>query len=140
MADEARRLRQQAKRDRPVGWRLVLRGNPTGPATAGSDNRSARRRLATGWPRRLYLEVEQRWSHAPSEPLLRGLLLIGYLVLAGLVGTVVALVALAAGKSAATGFTVGVGLCFGLLALAVGYLCWGGLVDWWSRRDRPKPG
>jgi hypothetical protein len=139
MADQVRRQRRDSRRR---GWRILLFGNPMS-AAAKSEVRSGPpptlpTRLAFIWPRQFYRQVEDRWNYGPNEMLFRTMLLIVLLVLAGLLGGVAALVALATGHPASDGFTDGVLLTGLLVVVAVGYLSWGGLHGWLSRRRQAR--
>jgi hypothetical protein len=104
---------------------------PGPPPTVGA-------RLAVIWPRQFYRQVEERWNYGPSEGLFRALLLIAAVVLGSLLGGIAALVALATGHAAADGFAAGVILAAALFITAIGYLGWGGLIHWLSRRRQAR--
>lgn len=139
MGDEARRRRRDRRRESwRTGWRIVLLGKPV---SAAVPNRATTppttlARLAVSWPRQFYRQVEERWSYAPSEVLIRLLALLVALVFVSLIGGIVALVASAVGSAALGGFTIGVVLGFVLVVLALAYFGWGGCVDWFSRRRK----
>jgi hypothetical protein len=140
MGDEARRRRRDSWRN---GWRIVLLGNPTSAGASTAEDQPAiaptvLARLVVIWPRRLHRQFEERWSYAPSEVLFRVLLVTVYLVFDALIGGVAALVALATGNSASDGFIVGAVLACLLLILALAYLGWGELIDWWGRRRQGR--
>jgi len=74
-------------------------------------------------------------SHT-SELVVRSLALAVVLVAAFAIGGLGALVALVSGGTADDGFWAACVIAFGLMALAVAYLCWGGLREWLVDRRR----
>ena len=100
-------------------------------------------RLLQGWPRALYRWNERRYEvsrmpYAGLQAVNLGVLLSAY-AMSGGVGV---LVALLRGDTAEVGFWVGVSLAGSASMLVLGYLLWGGLLEWLAKRRQfraPSP-
>lgn len=134
MAGEVRRLRAEARRNRPESWHRVLYGNPSDQPVPVAGQQTALGRLLVGRPRWLYRTVERRADYAPNPGLLRLLVRITFLLGGALVTAVTVLVTMLTGHTVDTGLTLGLLLSVLLVVLAVGYVLWGGLVDWLRQR------
>ena len=92
-------------------------------------------RFLQGWPRAFYRWNERRFdvSRVPYvvfQAVNLGVLLSAYAI-SGVIG---ALVALLLGGAAEVGFWIGASLAGAASGLALGYLLWGGLLDWLMKR------
>jgi hypothetical protein len=100
-------------------------------------------RLLQGWPRALYRWNERRYEvsrmpYAGLQAVNLGVLLSTY-AMSGGVGV---LIALLPGGPAEAGFWVGMSLAGVASILALGYLLWGGLLEWLAKRRQfraPSP-
>ena len=95
------------------------------------------RRLTDVWPRAVYRWNERRFESRRSEFVLRLINLAVVLGGAAALGAVSALISVLFRGSAVDGFWIGATAFLALSALAVLYLCWGGVREWLrTRRSR----